>query len=190
MLFRSGARLDLLAEVKRRARIPVIGNGGVCSPYDAWRMFRETGVDAVMIARAAIGNPWIFEEINACLASGTPPHAHDRTRGRTRRDLAVIRDALESHMSAELELLSLIRERYGLPSHATDPDESLATTFRCHLFRYLHGLKGSSFLRGHLHQLTTPDAIRAAVGACLEREAAYRAGAPRHQNGDTPCVPP
>lgn len=184
------ARLDLLAEVKRRARIPIIGNGGVCSPYDAWRMFRETGVDAVMIARAAIGNPWIFEEINACLASGTPPPAHDRTRGRTRRDLAVIRDALESHMSAELELLSLIRERYGLPSHAIDPDESLATTFRCHLFRYLHGLKGSSFLRGHLHQLNTLDAIRAAVGACLEREAAYRAGAPQHQNGDAPCASP
>lgn len=170
--------LDLLAEVKSRARIPVIGNGGVCSAHDAWRMFRETGVDAVMIARAAIGNPWIFEDIQHDLAAGVEPPAHDRTRGRTRRDLAIIRGQLEEHMAAELELLHLIRERYALPQHAIDAEESLATTFRCHLFRYLHGLKGSSYLRGRLHELHTLDEIRMAVATCIEREAAYRAGAP------------
>ncbi|MEI7901603.1 MAG: tRNA-dihydrouridine synthase family protein [bacterium] len=171
-------QLDLLAEVKRRAKIPVIGNGGVRSAYDAWRMFRETGVDAVMIARAAVGNPWIFEDLCADLVNGKEPSPCDATRGRPPRDLAVIRATLEEHMAAELALLRHIRERYTLPSHVIDADEALAATFRCHLFRYLHGLKGSSRVRGRLHELRTLDDIRAIVASCLEREAAYRAAAP------------
>jgi tRNA-dihydrouridine synthase len=178
-------QLGLLAEVKRRAKIPVIGNGGVRSSYDAWRMFRETGVDAVMIARAAIGNPWIFEEVCADLAGGEEPPPFDATRGQTRRDLAVIRATLEEHMAAEFTLIKRIRERYTLPRHVIDPDESLVTTFRCHLFRYLHGLKGSSQVRSRLHELHTLADIRAAVANCLEREAAYRAAAPwlRQESG-------
>jgi len=169
--------LDLLAEVKRRAKIPIIGNGGVCSAHAAWRMIRETGVDAVMIARAAIGNPWIFEEIINDFAAGEELLAHDRTRGRTRRDLNVIRETLEAHMAAEQELILRIRARYNLPREAIGAEEALATTFSCHFFRYLRGLKGSSYMRGRLHELRTLADIRAAVANCLEREAAYRAAA-------------
>ncbi len=178
-------KLDLLAEVKRRARIPVIGNGGVCCAYDAWRMFRETGVDAVMIARAAIGNPWIFEDIRSALATGEEPPAHDRTGGSTRRALGEILDTLETHLSAEQELIRRIRERYSLPRDVIGIDEALVTTFRCHLFRYLHGLKGSSHVRGRLHELHTLADIRAAVASCFEREAAYRANAPA-RDGQSP----
>ena len=120
----------------------------------------------------------VFEEILAGLASGDEPPAHDRTRGDTRRDSSEIRDTLEAHMAAELALLRRIRERYALPRHVIDAEEALATTFRCHLFRYLHGLKGSSHVRGRLHELHTLAEIRAAVASCLEREAAYRAAAP------------
>jgi nifR3 family TIM-barrel protein len=166
-------RLDLLAEVKRRAKIPVIGNGGACSPREVRRMLHETGVDAVMIARAAIGNPWIFSDTAAALASGEEPSVR-RSGERPRRDLAVIRAALEGHLAAEAELIQRIRQRYTLPSDAAGADETLATIFRCHLFRYLHGLKGSSYVRGRLHELHTLADIRAAVAACFEREAAYR----------------
>jgi nifR3 family TIM-barrel protein len=169
------ARLDLLAEVKRRARIPVIGNGGVRSPRDAWRMLRETGVDAVMIARAAIGNPWIFGDIAAALAAGEEPPSPPHTGARPRRDLAAIRTTLEDHMTAEMELIRRIRQRHALPRDAAGENETLATTFRCHLFRYLHGLKGASYMRGRLHALHTLADIRDAVASCLEREAAYRA---------------
>jgi nifR3 family TIM-barrel protein len=182
-------RLDLLAEVKRRARIPVIGNGGVCSPHDAWRMIRETGVDAVMLARAAIGNPWIFQDIREALAPGEEPPPHNPTSGRTRRDLAEIRSELDAHMEAELALIGRIRERYGLPHGALDAEEALATTFRCHLFRYLHGLKGSSYVRSRLHELHTLAEIRAAVDSCLAREAAYRASAPRPAVSPEPPAP-
>ena len=61
------ADLDTLREVKERMKIPVIGNGGVSGPEDALRMLRETGVDGVMVGKAAIGNPWIFPEIIAPL---------------------------------------------------------------------------------------------------------------------------
>jgi tRNA-dihydrouridine synthase len=79
-------------------------------------------------------------------------------------------------MAAEFELIERIRTRYALPDNAARAEETLATTFRCHLFRYLHGLKGASYVRGRLHELNTLDKIRAAVASCLEREAAYREG--------------
>ncbi len=51
---------DAIAEVKAMARIPVVGNGDVRCAADIDRMLTYTGCDAVMIGRAAIGNPWIF----------------------------------------------------------------------------------------------------------------------------------
>ncbi len=55
---------DAIAEVKRVVKIPVIGNGDVKSPADIERMRRYTGCEAVMIGRAAVGNPWIFSRID------------------------------------------------------------------------------------------------------------------------------
>lgn len=55
------ANWQKIKEIKEAVKIPVTGNGDVFSFEDAERMVNETGVDAVMIARGAIGNPWIFE---------------------------------------------------------------------------------------------------------------------------------
>jgi tRNA-dihydrouridine synthase B len=62
-----------IAEAKCAVRIPVIGNGDVKEPPDVTRMFRETGCDAVMIGRAALGNPWIFRDVAEYLLWGTVP---------------------------------------------------------------------------------------------------------------------
>ena len=52
-----------IREIKQRARIPVIGNGDVGNEDDIECMFAETGCDAVMIGRAALGNPWLFSRL-------------------------------------------------------------------------------------------------------------------------------
>lgn len=58
--YKGEADWDAIAEVKQAVRIPVIGNGDVRTPADLARLRAHTGCDAVMIGRAAIGNPWIF----------------------------------------------------------------------------------------------------------------------------------
>jgi len=62
------AEWDVIAQVKQAVKVPVIGNGDVVSGEAAAAMIKQTGCDAVMIGRAAMGNPWIFAEVNAFLA--------------------------------------------------------------------------------------------------------------------------
>lgn len=57
--------VDKIAETKARVKIPVIGNGDVVDYPTAMAMFRDTGVDGVMIGRGAIKNPWVFRQIHA-----------------------------------------------------------------------------------------------------------------------------
>lgn len=62
-LYSGKADYEIIAKVKEAVKIPVIGNGDVFSKCDAEKMFFETNVDAIMIARGAIGSPWIFNEL-------------------------------------------------------------------------------------------------------------------------------
>lgn len=61
---------DIITQVKQSVAIPVIGNGDIKSPQDAEKMLQITGCDAVMIGRAAQGNPWLIGSIVNYLATG------------------------------------------------------------------------------------------------------------------------
>jgi nifR3 family TIM-barrel protein len=65
---------DVIAAVAAAVQVPVIGNGDLSSPMEVLERKRESGVRGVMIGRAAMGSPWIFEQTRAAL-DGTPPPA-------------------------------------------------------------------------------------------------------------------
>ncbi len=80
------ANWDVIAEVKAAVKIPVIGNGDVKTAADIGRMKAHTGCEAVMIGRAAVGNPWIFSRMDR----DQVPHEIVRQ---------MVHDHLERHMS-------------------------------------------------------------------------------------------
>ncbi len=85
------AEYDTIAAIKAALSIPVLANGDIDSPEKALAVLRHTGVDAVMVGRAAQGRPWIFREIAHFLATGThlPPPT-----------LTEVRDILLGHLDA------------------------------------------------------------------------------------------
>ncbi len=68
--FSGEAEYESITAVKRRIAIPVIANGDISTPQKAKFVLEQTGADAVMIGRAAMGRPWIFREINHYLETG------------------------------------------------------------------------------------------------------------------------
>ena len=74
-MYKGQARWDWLKRIRDQAgiEIPLIGNGDASTPEKIRDMFEQTGVDAVMVGRGAIGNPWIFRDARALMESGEVP---------------------------------------------------------------------------------------------------------------------
>jgi tRNA-dihydrouridine synthase B len=70
MFYSGSADRDIIKKVKESVSFPVIGNGDIFTPRDAFDMLNETGCDAVMVGRGAQGNPWIFKSIIHFLITG------------------------------------------------------------------------------------------------------------------------
>lgn len=68
--YSGNANWQHIADVKKQVDIPVIGNGDVTSPEKAKQMFQQTNCDAIMVGRAACGNPFIFKQIHHYLQTG------------------------------------------------------------------------------------------------------------------------
>ncbi len=79
-MYRDPVSLDIIKEVKNAISIPVIGNGGIYCADDALNMLEYTGCDGLMIARGAMGNPFIFDEVSSRLDGKqyTPPTLEEK----------------------------------------------------------------------------------------------------------------
>lgn len=128
----------IIRDVKRAVSVPVFGNGDVRGGADALRMLDETGCDAVIVGRAAQGNPWIFREIAAAMqGEKVPPPTPEE-----RMEMAV------RHFQLEAQL-------YG---------EKLAVLqMRKHIAWYAHGMKGASRFRERINQMNSAEEVLAAL---------------------------
>ena len=128
-LYRGASDRSVITRVKNAVSIPVVGNGDVKCGEDAAAMMRETGCDAVMIARAAEGNPWIFAQAKAAL-EGKP----------------------EPEPPTALQRLSMARRHADLLSKREGRN---IVRMRKHAMWYVSGLPGASKARGLFNYCTT-----------------------------------
>lgn len=141
--FSAPADWKAIGSLKKALEIPVIGNGGVSEPADALMMMEETGCDAVMIGRAAMGNPWIFSRAASVLSAGVeplPPAAGDRLA-------AFLFHASElAGLKGEIRAVRQMRKQGGW---------------------YSKGLPGSVAFRRRVNACTTLAGLRGAVSIAL-----------------------
>jgi tRNA-dihydrouridine synthase B len=108
--YKGSANWNLIKELKQTVSIPVIGNGDIKKPEDVVRMFDETGCDAVMVARAALGNPWFFKQATALfLGASLPPipNTHERI-DMCKRHLELLLESRGEHIGT-----NLMRKQFG-----------------------------------------------------------------------------
>ncbi len=122
--------LDVIAQVKANVKVPVIGNGDVKDGKSAKEMLDVTGCDSIMVGRAALGNPFVFEEIKAYL-SGKPYE---------KPSLSVIMETARKHVHA---LADLKGERVGM------------LEARGQLAWYIRDIRGGASLRAQATKIST-----------------------------------
>ncbi len=146
--YKGQADWDRIAALKRAVDIPVIGNGDLADPHDALRRLRESGVDALMLGRATLGNPWLVSALRDLL-EGRSPQPYPATPERL---------------------------RFALHHYRTMVDEwgemRAVPQMRKHLGYYLRGFSGAAELRERvMRTLTASETIALVEGtiAGLER---------------------
>ena len=145
--FTGTADWSIIRRVKDVVTIPVVGNGDVETPEDAKRMLEETGCDAVMVGRAAMGNPWLFGDITHFLE--TSEHRPAPT--------------LAARVEAAL---------FHLKTMAADPavgEARAVKEMRGQLTHYFKGFPGVSALRGQLVQAGSIAEVEDLLGRAQER---------------------
>lgn len=144
-MYEGKADWTIIKQVKEAVNIPVIGNGDVKTPQDAKRMLDETGVDGVMIGRAALGNPWMLYETVHYLETGellAPPTPREKI------DVCLLH--LERLVQLKGEKLA-VRE------------------MRKHFVWYLKGIRGGGNVAKEMMKLETFHDVKRTLYAFLEQ---------------------
>jgi nifR3 family TIM-barrel protein len=122
-LFSGHAEWEHIKILKQKLTIPVIGSGDLFTPEDVYTMLKYTGCDGVMIARGAVGNPFIFSQVNHLLTTGT----------------------YERIISVKIRLSCALAHLEK--SIVLKGEERACKEMRKHFCAYTKGLPGSAFLR-------------------------------------------
>ncbi|MFK7967016.1 MAG: tRNA dihydrouridine synthase DusB [Burkholderiaceae bacterium] len=146
--FTGEAEYDTIAAVKSAVGIPVVANGDIDSPEKAKSVLDATGADAVMIGRAAQGNPWIFSQVASYLATGSAVALPSTT-----------------------EMLATLREHL-LDHYRFHGEFSGVRTARKHVGWYLSGLPGLKNGLSHFYTLESAEAQLDCVAGMITRVAA------------------
>jgi tRNA-dihydrouridine synthase B len=133
---------ERIAEVKKTVGIPVVGNGDIRNAVDAQRMFAETGCDAVMIGRGALGNPWIFSQTKDILSGAAAREPQSRER-----------------ILFACDHIRRSREAYG--------ERKTVAELKKHASWYLRGLPQAAPTRSDIFRATTTEEIEHALKRML-----------------------
>ena len=131
-MYRPYADMNIIKEVKENLNIPVIGNGDVTDAVSAVKMMEFTGCDMVMVGRAALGNPWIFRDINAAM-----------------------RDDVRIMPPPPLSKKLLIMRKHIADMCELKGENRAMREARKHVAWYMHGLKGAAEFRRMSSELNT-----------------------------------
>ncbi|WP_017729470.1 tRNA dihydrouridine synthase DusB [Halalkalibacterium ligniniphilum] len=152
-MYEGTADWNIIKEVKESVNIPVIGNGDVKTPQDARRMLDETGVDGVMIGRAALGNPWMLYQTIRYLESG---ELLPEPGPREKIDVCML------HLD---RLTALKGEKVAVRE------------MRKHAAWYLKGMRGNGKIRDQINQFETREDVRSTLYAFVDELEARAAAA-------------
>ena len=133
-MYSGTADRSVIAAVKRAVSIPVIGNGDIFDYESCRKMFDETGCDAIMVARGALGNPWIFKSLQ---------------------------DGID-YIPEKEERLKVVRRHFEMMLE--EKGEYVAVRLmRKHIGWYIKGMRGAASLRRLINELESAEEIYAAI---------------------------